>query len=66
MNTLRIFTSKQRNLIFNVNEFIKKKLSNIENSFNVNMNNKINTFEEFKFLVIKLIMFNNNQLKFEN
>ena len=40
-----------------MNSFRKK---NINNLFNLNMNNEVNTFKEFKFKVIKLIMFNDN------
>ena len=40
-----MFILKQRNSIFNINEFIREK--NVDNSFNFNINkSEINTFEK--------------------
>ena len=61
-----MFTSRQRNSILNIDEFIKRKSSIINNLLDVKINNEVNTFEEFKLKIIKSIMFNNNQLKLEN
>ena len=62
-----MFTSRQRNLTLNINEFIKEKSSIVDNSLDVNMNrNENNTLEKLHFKVIKSIMFNDNRLKLEN
>ena len=67
LNTLKKFISKQRNLIFNISEFTRKKQQNIDNFKNVDMNNNdANTFKETKFEIIKSIMFNENKIRFEN
>ena len=52
-----MFISKQRNLIFNVNEFIK----NLNNFKNVNINNNENTLNEnARLKIIKSKYFNDN------
>ena len=53
-----MFTSKQRNSIFNINKFTREK--NVNNLIDVNINNEANTFNDTKFKIIKLIMFNDN------
>ena len=61
-----MFTSKQRNFIFNINEFTREKQLNVINSSNVNMNNNFNTLNEFRLKIIKLLIFHENCLKLKN
>ena len=55
-----MFTSRQRNSILSLSEFIKGKLTIVDNSLNVNINNEASTLEGIKLKVAKSIMFNNN------
>ena len=61
-----MFISRQRNSIFNINEFNRDKQQNINNSKNVDINNNFNTFKKMKFKMIKTIIFNENRMKFKN
>ena len=60
-----MFISKQRNLISNINEFTRES-KNVNDEFDVNINNEASTLNDTKFKITKSIMFNENHIKLKN